>query len=63
MEGVWEKGFWVRSDYRQRIRAKQWTEVLLNGDDTIIRKGKIRQMVAKNLGYGVVEISLKPLAE
>ena len=61
MEGYWEQGFWHRENFFQRVENKVWKQALLNEDDRIIVRGKVRQLVAKNLGYGVVEVSLKPL--
>jgi len=47
--------------YTERITVSQWREVLLDERDTMIFKGNVRQLVAKNLGYGVVEVSKAPL--
>jgi hypothetical protein len=46
--------------FTQRITAKEWRDILLAEEDTIITKGMVRQFVAKNLGYGVVEVYLLP---
>ena len=54
-------GHWQIEDYRQRMTSKQWKELLLQEEDMIIVKGRLRRLVAKNLGYGVVEIYKKPL--
>jgi hypothetical protein len=56
-----ENRHWTVEDYKQRLTTKQWKTILLNEDDKIIFKGRLRQLVAKNLGAGVVEISKKPL--
>lgn len=47
--------------YKERITVSQWREILLDERDTMIFKGTVRQLVAKNLGYGVVEVSKAPL--
>lgn len=57
----WENRFWYVEDHTQRITTKDWKEVLLDNRDKLIKQGHIRQLVAKNLGYGVVEVSLEPL--
>ena len=46
-------------DYKQRITAKQWKQMLLDGDDErgIAFRGKAYRFIAKPLGYGVVEIT------
>lgn len=51
----------VMESYKERITASQWREILLDERDTMIFKGTVRQLVAKNLGYGVVEVSKAPL--
>jgi len=52
---------WTLEDYKERITTEQWKQILLNNDDKIIFKGHARQIQAKNLGYGVVEVSKVPL--
>jgi len=52
---------WVYEDYRQRIKTNQWKDLLLQSDDQIITKGKVRQLVVKNLGFGVYELYKKPI--
>ncbi len=47
---------WIREDYKQRITTKEWKTILLNKDDSVIFKGRLRKLIAKNLGVGVVEI-------
>ena len=59
----WENRFWHSEEHTQRIATKDWREALLDNRDKIIVKGHIRQLLAKNLGYGVVEVSLQPLSE
>ena len=52
-----DKQHWQYKDYKQRIKIRQWREMLLNEEDSIVFKGRCYNLVAKNLGYGVVEIS------
>jgi len=47
---------WRMEEYKQRITTKQWTQLLLNGDDALIFQGRYRQLKAKKIGPGVVEI-------
>ena len=54
---------WQIEDFRQRMTNKEWKQILLNHEDKIIVRGRLRQLVAKNLGAGVVEIYKKPLKE
>ena len=44
-------------NFKQRITVKDWKKVLLNHGEVIIYRSCITELVAKNLGYGVVEIS------
>ena len=60
-EEVLSQGHWVFEDYRQRITTKQWKCFLLQDDDKIVFKGRVRKLVAKKLGYGVVEVYKRPL--
>ena len=56
--------FWQIADeslVQQRMRAKDWAELLLDSKDKVIIRGRLRTLVAKKLGYGVVEITLEPL--
>ena len=58
-EEILDAQHWKFSDYRQRITTKNWKILLLNDDDKIIFYGRIVQLVAISLGYGIVEISKK----
>jgi hypothetical protein len=55
-EKILDDQHWQFEDYRQRIEASVWRQLLLNGDDRIIHAGRLRNLKAKKLGYGVVEI-------
>ncbi len=48
---------WRVPDYRQRITTKEWKKILLHDSDQIIFRGNPVPLKAKNLGYGVVEVS------
>lgn len=48
---------WRIPGYRQRMTTKDWKQILLREDDTIVFRGKIVDLKAKKLGYGVVEVS------
>ncbi len=58
-----DDGHWITEDYRQRMTLKQWKTILLNGQDTLIFHGRLRTLIAKRLGAGVVEIFKKPIEE
>ncbi|KKK62452.1 hypothetical protein LCGC14_3004190 [marine sediment metagenome] len=47
---------WTHEGYRQRITTKEWKAILLNKGDSVIFRGKLRKLIAINLGAGVVEI-------
>jgi len=52
---------WTLEIFRERITLKNWRKVLLNKDDQIFVAGRSRQLVAKRLGAGIVEVSKKPI--
>lgn len=56
-----DNGHWQTEDYRQRMSVKDWKKDLLEGNDKIIFQGRLRQLKAKRLGYGIVEIYKEPL--
>ena len=51
-----DNGHWVDENYRQRITTAEWKRLLLEGGDVMVFRGRIRQLKAKKLGAGVVEI-------
>jgi len=58
--------FWQIADeslVQQRMRAKDWAEILLSSKDKVIIRGRLRTLVAKKMGYGVVEITLEPILQ
>ena len=52
---------WKSETYRQRITSKEWKQLLLDGNDKVIFHGTFRQLKAKSLGVGVMEVYKKPL--
>lgn len=58
-----DKQHWQYKEHKQRMSTKEWKVFLLYSKDAIIYKGKITKLVAKNLGYGVVEVSKELLPE
>lgn len=52
--------FWTVRGFKQRLTNKQWRQVLLDKQDEIFVNGCLRQLIAKRLGAGVVEVSMKP---
>ena len=46
----------------QRVTTAEWRSMLLSEYDKPIIRGNLRQIVGKNLGAGVVELRLVPLA-
>ena len=48
---------WAYQDYVQRMTTKEWRQILLKGDDTVIFQGRTWRLVAHSIGYGVVEVS------
>ena len=54
---------WRVEGYRQRMTITQWRELLLDKDDKLIFRGRLRQLKAKSLGVGVFEVYKEPLQE
>ena len=54
---------WKFEGHKQRMTTKQWRDVLLSEQDKLITNGRLRQLIGKNLGAGVYEVSKKPLKE
>ena len=52
---------WQFRDYTQRMETKTWKKFVFAGVDKIIYQGRVYRLVAKKLGYGIVEISKKEL--
>jgi hypothetical protein len=57
---ILSNGHWQLEDFNQRMTTKEWRQILLDERDTIIVKGQCRKLVAKSLGYGVVNIRKEP---
>ena len=56
-------GHWVFEDYKQRLTTKEWKKMLLAKDDQLIFHSRLRQLKAKRLGAGIVEIFKVPLKD
>lgn len=54
---------WTIEIATQRMTVKSWRKILLAGDDRIWVAGRSRRLVAKRMGFGVVEVSKEPLKE
>ena len=48
---------------KQRMHERDWSSILLHSKDQIIVRGRLRTLVAKKLGYGIVEVTLEPIPE
>lgn len=55
--GVLSQGHWLCLNYKQRMTRKEWKQILLNEADYVWFYGERYELVAKNLGCGIVEIS------
>ena len=51
-----DSGHWQTEDYKQRMSIKEWKKILLEANDKVIFGGRLRQLKAKKLGYGILEI-------
>lgn len=60
-ETLLRQGHWVFEDFKQRMTAREWKQLLLQEADQVIFKGNLRPLVARKLGYGVVEVSKSPM--
>ena len=47
---------WKIENYRERITTKEWQQILLNNQDSIIFRGTLYKLKAEPLGCGVVEV-------
>jgi len=54
---ILSEGHWRSESYAQRMTNETWKQILLHDDDQITFEGRVRRLVAKRLGYGVVEVS------
>lgn len=52
---------WQLESYRQRMTTNEWRQLLLNHDDIVTFKGRVRKLLANRLGGGVVEVFKAPL--
>jgi hypothetical protein len=58
--GYRNKNHWLLESYKQRMTTRQWRDVLLNNEDKIIFRGRLRQLIAIPVGAGVVEVGKRP---
>ena len=58
-----DNAHWTIENYRQRMTSKQWREILLKEEDTIIICGRLRKLTAKRLFADIVEVFKEPLKE
>ena len=63
MDDIRNINHWTLEHYTQRITSKEWKQLLLNDEDKLISKGRLRQLKAKKLGVGVVEIYKEALED
>lgn len=52
---------WRQEDYKQIMKASEWKKILLSSGYNIMVHGEQRELTAKKLFDGVVEVSKKPL--
>lgn len=56
-EKILTESHWKSEDYVQRMTTRCWKLILLNNDDQVTVAGRVRRLVGKNIGFGVVEVS------
>lgn len=54
---------WTLRNYKQRMTTAEWRSILLADGDRIVVNGCLEQLVARSLGYGVVEVQIAEQAE
>jgi len=54
---------WETEGYRQRMPLRDWQQICLRGEDSVIFHGKLRRLVGKRVCPGVYEIHKEPLDE
>jgi hypothetical protein len=47
---------WQDENFTQRMTIKEWKQLLLNNNDTLIFHGTVRHLKAKKIGFGILEI-------
>jgi hypothetical protein len=58
-----DNGHWKNEYHAQRVTLREWREILLNHEDQIIYKGRLRVLKAKHLGAGVYELTKAPIED
>jgi hypothetical protein len=51
-----DDGHWTSENYTQRMLVKDWREILLKHNDTVVFHGCVRRLKARSIGAGVVEV-------
>lgn len=59
-DSVLKNGHWVFEDFKQRMKTKEWRQILLDENDRIFFHGISRQLQGQNMGAGVVEVFKTP---
>lgn len=57
MSNIRHNSLWQIETFKQRMTYEEWKQLLLDKDDRLIYQGVLTQLVARDLGYGVVEVS------
>jgi len=60
---ILDNNHWTIEDYKQRTTAKMWRNYLLNHDDKIIYKGRLRKLKAEKVFRDIVDIYKEPYNE
>ena len=58
-EDILDERHWQLKDFKQRMITKDWKKLLMSYEDKIIYKGELIALIARNIGYGIVEVSKK----
>ena len=58
---ILDENHWKGEKLKQRMTVEHWRLILLHNDDSIVFKGRVTRLVAKKLGFGVVEVSKEVL--
>jgi len=60
MDDMLSNNHWTCDTFKQRMPVSTWKKILLDNNDRIIVKGCLRQLIAKKMGYGIVEVYKAP---
>jgi hypothetical protein len=56
-----DKEFSSDDKHVQRCTIPAWRDALLHNQDQVIISGNVRKLIGKDIGFGVVEVSVAPL--